>query len=59
LQKKVAIFYHGAGGRRVISLWVKENFKRYKFFFFIKGPALAIFKKKLKTIKVCHTIEIS
>jgi len=59
LQKKVAIFSHDAGGGEVISSWVKENFKKYKFFFFIKGPALAIFKKKIKTIKVCQAIEMS
>ena len=59
MQKKVAIFCHDAGGAEVISSWVKENFKRYKFFFFLKGPALTIFHKKFKRIKVFSKIQIS
>ena len=47
--QKVAICSHDAGGAEVLSSIVK-NYKK-KYFFSLSGPAVNIFKKKIKNIK--------
>lgn len=47
--EKIGIISHDAGGAEILSSWVKANYKKYDFIFFLDGPAKSIFKKNLKT----------
>ncbi len=48
--KKIAICSHDAGGAEVLSSLIKKENR--KFYFVLSGPAIKIFKKKLKNIKI-------
>ncbi len=43
---KIGIICHDAGGAEIISSFVKK-FNKYKFIYFLKGPAIKIFKEKI------------
>lgn len=47
--KKIGIISHDAGGAEILSSWVKDNYNKYDFIFFLDGPAKSIFEKNLKT----------
>ena len=47
--KKIAICSHDAGGAEVLASYVKKYKKKY--FFILSGPALNIFKNKIKKVK--------
>lgn len=54
--KKIAVCSHDAGGAEVLSSFVKKYKKN--FFFILSGPAIDIFKKKIKNVKR-YSIETS
>lgn len=54
--KIIAIFCHDPGGAELISSWVNQNKKNYQFFFYLKGPAIKIFQKKIKKISIYKNI---
>jgi hypothetical protein len=46
----IGIVSHNAGGAEILSSWVKKNFGKQKFIFSLSGPAIKVFKKKIKNI---------
>ena len=52
----IAIFCHDPGGAELISSWTNQNKKNYQFLFFLKGPAIKIFKKKIKNLSICTNL---
>jgi hypothetical protein len=51
--KTIAIFCHDPGGAELISSWINKNKKNYQFLFYLKGPAIKIFQKKIKNLSIC------
>ena len=49
----IGIVCHDAGAAEIISSWISKNKNQY--IHFLKGPALKIFKRKLKVVRI-HTL---
>ena len=49
----IGIVCHDAGAAEIISSWISKNKNQY--IYFLKGPALKIFKRKLKVVRI-HTL---
>ncbi len=47
----IGIVSHDSGGAELLSSWVVKNNHKKKFLFSLSGPALRIFKSKIKNIK--------
>lgn len=45
----IGIVSHDAGGAEILSHWVKENYCKNKYFFYLDGPANKIFKNNINS----------
>jgi hypothetical protein len=57
LEDKILIVANDAGGAEVLSAWVKK-FYGPQYIFYLEGPAVSIFLKKLPQIKLCSEKEM-
>ena len=55
--KRILIVSHDAGGANLILYWAINY--NYKYDFYLKGPAVKIFKSKFKNIKIRRKIPIN
>lgn len=48
------IVSHDAGGAEILSSWIKNKRFKQKMSYFLEGPAIDIFKKKIKNIEIIN-----
>ena len=51
----ITIVSHDAGGAEIISDWVLKQKKNFNYI--LKGPAIKIFKRKIKNIKISKSLK--